>query len=50
MLASVVLLLLVCAARSDDGEDPSDVLVLDASNFKDGVDKDLILVEFYAPW
>lgn len=45
-LLAVVVLLSV-AVR---GEDDSDVIELDASNFAEGVDKDIILVEFYAPW
>ena len=28
----------------------SDVIELDASNFDEGVDREIILVEFYAPW
>lgn len=43
------LLVLVSAMASEDG--PSDVVVLDASNFDDVVGKDKdVLVEFYAPW
>lgn len=39
--------LLACRA-SADGD--SDVLDLDASNFAESVDVDIILVEFFAPW
>ena len=28
----------------------SDVIELDASTFDEGVDREIILVEFYAPW
>ena len=42
----VALLLLVAVVAADD----SDVIELDESNFKEGVNKDIILVEFYAPW
>ena len=44
-----ILLAVVLFAWGACGED-SDVIELDASNFADGVDKDVILVEFYAPW
>lgn len=43
------LLLALCAALA--AAENSDVVELDADNFHSGIDdKDLILVEFYAPW
>lgn len=44
------LLLLVAVVAADEEEDPGDVVVLDESNFAEGVNKDIVLVEFYAPW
>lgn len=42
----VALLAVVVAA-----DDSSDVIELDSESFQDGIaDKDIILVEFYAPW
>ena len=44
----VVLLVLAVAVVA---EDDSDVLELDADNFKDELaDREIVLVEFYAPW
>lgn len=48
MLRSVILLLL--AATAVVADDPSDVRELDADSFAEGVEEDIILVEFYAPW
>ena len=45
----VSLAVIACAQEGDEG-DPGDVIVLDQSNFAEGVNKDLVLVEFYAPW
>lgn len=45
----VSLVVIACAQEGDEG-DPGDVIVLDQSNFAEGVNKDLVLVEFYAPW
>lgn len=45
----LVCVLVICV-RGDEEDDPGDVIVLDDSNFAEGVNKDLILVEFYAPW
>ena len=42
-----LVLVLVAAIVAVEG---SDVLVLDEKNFKEGVDTEIILVEFYAPW
>lgn len=43
------LLLALCAALA--AAENSDVIELDADNFHSSIDdKDLILVEFYAPW
>ena len=43
----LALLMLVAVVAAED----SDVMELDEDSFKDGVaDKDIILVEFYAPW
>ena len=43
------LVVLTFAQDGDEG-DPGDVIVLTDSNFAEGVNVDLILVEFYAPW
>lgn len=44
-------LLLVLLAVVVAAEENSDVLEFDSESFSDGVaDKDIILVEFYAPW
>lgn len=43
-LVSVLLLAAVVAA------DNSKVIELNEDNFEEGVNKDIILVEFYAPW
>lgn len=51
MVRSLFLLTcLVFLAFADEEDDPGDVIVLDDSNFAEGVNVDLILVEFYAPW
>jgi len=50
MMGRSVLLLLVAVLAFALAEE-SDVLELDAKTFDDGIeDKDIILVEFYAPW
>ena len=48
----VVVTLLIFLGRvwSEEEVDDRDVIVLDESNFAEGVNVDLILVEFYAPW
>ena len=44
-------LLLVLVAAVVAAEEDSDVLELGSESFQDGIaDKDIILVEFYAPW
>ena len=45
VVLSAIILLSAFAWAED-----SDVIELDASNFDEGVDRELILVEFYAPW
>lgn len=45
LVLSVIVLLAVFTLAED-----SDVIELDAANFDDGVNKEMILVEFYAPW
>ena len=40
----------VFAAAAVLAGEASDVLELDDDNFVVGVDKDIVLVEFYAPW
>ena len=42
----LALLLLVAVVTAED----SDVLELDENNFAEGVNKDIVLVEFFAPW
>lgn len=44
----LLLALLAVVATADEN---SDVLEFDSDSFQDGIaDKDIILVEFYAPW
>ena len=44
-------LLLALLAVVATAEENSDVLEFDSDSFQDGIaDKDIILVEFYAPW
>lgn len=49
ILVVCVFVLVLRSIRGDEG-DPSDVIDLDASNFAEGVNKDIVLVEFFAPW
>lgn len=50
MSCSVALLVLVAAVAGVLAAESGDVLVLDTANFENEIDKDIILVEFYAPW
>lgn len=51
MVAMSRWLLLVLLAVVVSAEDNSDVLEFDSDSFQDGIaGKDIILVEFYAPW
>lgn len=51
LLCCLIIFLAIGSQGDDDDEgDPGDVIVLDDSNFAEGVNHDLILVEFYAPW
>ena len=49
ILVLCVFVLVLHSIRGDE-DDPGDVIVLDDSNFAEGVNVDIILVEFYAPW
>ena len=47
---SVLLVLLLAVADKARAQD-SDVIELDSANFDDEIaDRDIVLVEFYAPW